>query len=95
MYLSTTRSRPASVSSQRQEYTAVEIVAPATRCVAADLVDAGTCECSGEKRSPHASVELGELRPRSNERAERAGRGRDHGTVAGHLRDGRLIPEPA
>jgi hypothetical protein len=59
MYLSTARVRLALASSQRQQYAAVGIVALATGCVAADLVDAAACECSGEKRRPHPTVELG------------------------------------
>ncbi|TML00683.1 MAG: hypothetical protein E6G36_14175 [Actinobacteria bacterium] len=59
------------------------------------MVHGGACECSCEKRRPHALVEVGEPWPRTNKRTERAGRGRDHGVVAGYLRDGCLVAEAA
>src|SRR5207248_11386464 len=52
MYLSTAALGLAAASSQGQEYAAVGIVALATGRVAADLVGAGACECSCEKRRP-------------------------------------------
>src|SRR5205807_8351418 len=92
-YLSSIRVGASPPVAEREEDAAVGIVALAIGCIAADLVDGGACECSCKKRRPHAPVELGEPRPRTNERAERAGRGRDHGALVGHLRDGCLVAE--
>jgi hypothetical protein len=95
MYLSTTGLGRASESSQREQHAAVGIVALAVGCVAADLVDPGACECSYDKRCPHAPVEFSEPRLGADERAERAGRGRDHRAVAAYLGYGCLVAEAA
>src|SRR5439155_15551639 len=78
MYLSSMRVAAGPPVAEREQDAAVGIVALAIGCIAADFVDRGACECSCEERRPHAPVELGEAWPRTNERAERAGRGRDH-----------------
>src|SRR5438105_4361496 len=94
MYLSSIRVGASPPVAEREQDAAVSIVAVAIGCIAADFVDGGACECSCKQRRPHAPVELGEPRPRTNERAQRAGRGRNHRALAGHLRDGCLVAEP-
>jgi hypothetical protein len=95
MYLSTTGLGLASASSQYQQDAAVGIVALTTGCVAADLGDRGACECACDKRRPHAPIELGQPWLRTNERAERTGRGRDHRPLASDLRHRCLVAEAA
>src|SRR5207237_4210878 len=94
MYLSSIRVAAGPPVAEREQDAAVGIVALAIGCIAADFVDGGACECSCKERRPHAPVELGEPWPRTNERAQRAGRGRDHRALVGHLRDGCLVAEP-
>src|SRR2546429_1440978 len=93
MYLSSIRVAAGPPVAEREQDAAVGIVALAVGCIAADFVDGRACECSGKERRPHAPVELGEPWPRTNERAQRAGRGRDHRALVGHLRDGCLVAE--
>src|SRR5947207_783965 len=94
MYLSSIVVAAGAPVAEREQDAAIGIVALAIGCIAADFVDRGACERSCEKRRPHAPVELGEPGPRTNERAKRAGRGRDHRALASYLRDGRLVAEP-
>src|SRR5436190_13916749 len=93
MYLSSIRMAARPPVAEREQDAAVGIVALAIGCIAADFVDGRACECSGKERRPHAPVELGEPWPRTNERAQRAGRGRDHRALVSHLRDGCLVAE--
>src|SRR5207253_1768443 len=95
MYLSRIRVAAGPPVAEREQDAAVGIVALAIGCIAGDLVDGGACECSCEKRRPHSPVELGQPWPRTNERAEWAGRGRDQGALVGYLRDGCLVAEAA
>src|SRR5438270_4891752 len=78
MYLSSMRVAAGPTVAEREQDAAVGIVALAIGCIAADFVDGGAGECSCKERRPHAPVELGEAWPRTNGRAERAGRGRYH-----------------
>jgi hypothetical protein len=83
----------ASPAAKRELHVTVRVVALAIACIAVDLVDANAFEPPCDERRPHSSVERDEPWVRANERAERAGRGRNHRALAGHLRHGCLVAE--
>src|SRR5438094_3633277 len=64
-------------------------------CLAAALVEAACGYALGIAGDPHAPVEPGKSRPCADERAERAGRRRDHRSLTCHLGHGGLEANPA